>query len=51
MSSVCVCACVSVHACVCVINIVCAAEPEIKVYQPSNKDNFCLGIQIRQLVL
>lgn len=25
-------------------------EPEIKVYQPSNKDNFCLGIQIRKIL-
>ena len=25
--------------------------PEIKVYQPSNKDAFCLGVQIGKLVL
>lgn len=25
--------------------------PEIKVYQPSNKDAFCLGVQIRKLVM
>jgi len=24
--------------------------PEIKVYQPSNKDSFCLGVQIGKLV-
>ena len=24
--------------------------PEIKVYQPSNRDNFCLGVQIKKIV-
>jgi len=32
---------------VCIVYIV----PEIKVYQPSNKDAFCLGVQIGKLVL
>ena len=32
---------------VCVVYVV----PEIKVYQPSNKDTFCLGVQIGKLVV